>query len=409
MINLVFEDTLNFLNFKNCKDKNSSTIRRFSTSPLAMKLIRKNRARKFSISQRPENYLIAASVNHSPSDWAKKEGCLIHLDQRYLSDIRNKKAMIMFDQSLEGYQTLWLWEYFHNDCQTHNVNPSSVIYVTGNMLAKEQYKSWADEKNIIDRIHVISYPLFEHDVFEVSEEMNLDGDFEKIFLYKKQNIESIKSYSCVQKRLRNHRIWFYNYLYKENLLDHGIVSMNYCEIKDCYLDGRWLPTKEIEEFNKTLPRLINGKNNNEFDDNYYIRRITDNVFKNSWVSVISEALFSDNENSVFLSEKIFKPIACMQPFIILGNKNSLKYLKQLGYRTFEGVINESYDNLNSFERFDAIIDEIKRIIHIQDKLSWYRSMEEILDHNYKTLCFNSSNNYTLFHDLEKSYKSYFKL
>jgi hypothetical protein len=407
MIHLAFEDPKKWLNFLNCDDINSSGIRRFNSSPLAMKMIRLFVAEKIQTKSNIP-YIIPASVNHSPSDWAKDEGCLRYLHYDQLQDVKNGKAMVMLDQSLEGYQVTWLWDYLHQDCQRVGVSPSALIYVTGNMLAETQYNEWVNQHEINDRVNVISYPLFENDVYEISKEMNLSSDYQTVYNYKKQNINNIKDYSCLQKRLRNHRIWFYNYLYKENLLDHGLVSMNACPEENCYLDGRWLSIKDISAANKTLPRLVYGKNNNEFDDNYYIRRITNNVFNDAWVSVISEALFSDQENSIFLSEKIFKPIACMHPFIILGSKDSLKQLRLLGYKTFDGIINESYDDLTSFERFEFIIAEIKRIIEIKDKLSWYDSMRDVLEHNYKTFVKNSTDNHILFDKVELAYKNYFK-
>lgn len=385
----IFEDTDNFLNFTSCKDVNPSTIRRFGTSSLVMKIIKKNNGLVVSAFQNHENYIISASVNHSPNDWAKKDGFLKYLTPRQLSDLKNKKAMVLLDQTLEGYQTNWLWDYFHNECSAYEVDPRSIIYITGNMLAEEQYDTWASNSKILSKISVISHPIFENDVFEIFQETIKERSFDYWLDYKKNNLKNIKDYNCLQKRLRAHRIWFYNHLYKEKLLSYGLVSMNPYNYKSSYMEGKWLPFEASEEANKILPLLIYGKNNNEKDDNYYIRRITDQVFKDTWVSVISEASFADSDHTLFLSEKIFKPIACMHPFIIVGNKNSLKKLKEMGYKTFEGFIDEDYDSLSTFDRFDAITKSIKKIIDTPNKIDWYYSMKEILVHNYNTLKTNS--------------------
>jgi hypothetical protein len=198
-------------------------------------------------------------------------------------------------------------------------------------------------------------------------------------------------------------------LYREDLLKHGLVSMNACDHKASYFEGQWLSQNDIVESNKMLPLLIYGKNNNEHDDSYYIRRITDQVFKDSWVSVISEASFGDSDNTLFLSEKIFKPIACLHPFIIVGNKHSLQRLREMGYKTFDGFIDEGYDSLPTFERFVAIIAAIKKIVAIPNKLEWYESMQDILIHNYNVLKENSNKNSAAKCRLETVYKEYFKL
>lgn len=409
MINFVFEDLGNFTNFLNCKDVNPSTIRRFGPSPISLGMIFFKRANKFSMENAPENYIISAGVNHSPNDWAKPEGCLTYLTEKQLHDVKQGRAMVLFDQSFEGYQTPWLWEYFHVDCQRNNINPKSLIYVTGNMLAEQQYSSWAESNNILNRIKVISYTHFENDVYQMARTRNLGYEQQKNNLeYKRTNVDKIAAYNCLQKRLRAHRIWFYNYLFRENLLEHGLVSMNPFEISKSYFEGRWLDESEAEKSNLILPLKLYGKNNNEFDDNFYISRITDNVFKDSWVSVISEASFGDSEQTIFLSEKLFKPIACFHPFIVVGNRGSLKKLKEMGYKTFEGFIDESYDDLPTFERFEAIIKELKRIISIEDKLSWFESMQDILEHNYNTLEKNSNSVNPSIENLKAYYGSYFQ-
>jgi len=406
-MNFVFEDPENNLNFLRCKEVNPSGIRRFGTSPFAMKLINHAKAFKYDNFYKPDYYIISASVNHSPNDWAKEEGCISYIDQKQLKDVRNGRALIMFDQTLEGYQVPWLWEYFHKDCERNNINPRSLIYVTGNVLAAEQYNEWS--KNLPNKMLVIPHSIFESDIYEIATEMGLNNNFDKNLQYKINHLPNIKSFNCLQKRLRAHRIWFYNLMHKENLISHGLISMNPCNQRASYFEGRWLSKEEIEESNKILPLLVYGKNNNEQDDYFYIRRITDSVFLDSWVSVISEASFGDSDSTVFLSEKIFKPIACMHPFIIVGNKHSLKKLKEMGYRTFEGFIDEDYDSLPTFERFDAIIRSIKQIVEKSEKIKWFESMKEILIHNYNTLKNNSTKDSDAKLILEKYYNEYFKL
>lgn len=415
-MNFIFEDLENLENFKGCPDVNRSGIKRFATSPMAnCMLYGPTGYKKFHYLDRPDNYIITTGVNHSPDDWTgsdlaynnTRRSIFSHLNSAYLYDLQQGHAMILFDQSLEGYQTTWLWEYFHKDCDQFKINPEAVVYTTGNLLAKEQYKNWADEHGITKRLNVIPYSHFEADVFSMAEDQNIDMSFEKQITYKQQHLADIKSYNCLQKRLRAHRIWFYIYLYKDDLLDHGLVSMNKYDHHANYFEGRHLPDNIVEEANTLLPLLVYGKNNNEHDDNFYIRRILDNVCLDTWVSVVSEASFSDYDHTLFLSEKVFKPIACFHPFIVVGNKGSLKELRKLGYKTFDGFIDESYDDLPTFERYDAIIESIKKIIAIEDKVSWYKSMEDILIHNYETLKRNAKQFNPAHAELEKTYNRYF--
>lgn len=49
----------------------------------------------------------------------------------------------------------------------------------------------------------------------------------------------------------------------------------------------------------------------------------------------------------FVTEKTFKPIQYQHPFMIYGQKDTLKFLHNLGFETFENLFDESYDNIDS--------------------------------------------------------------
>ena len=87
----------------------------------------------------------------------------------------------------------------------------------------------------------------------------------------------------------------------------------------------------------------------------------------------------------FFSEKIFKPIIYWQPFILIGAQYDLRSFRSFGYKTFHGIIDESYDVIqNSEERLEACIKEIERIINLSDEdiAKLYNDCYEILTHNF---------------------------
>jgi len=421
-MNFVYENLLNRLNCISCNQNSSMGHPRFAVSPAANKIINFRSSNPLQYQRKLfEDFIIPVGVNHHPNDWTGGEfsnqqipSCFSYLSKDYLKNIRKGKALLLFDQTLEGYQTTWLWDYFHKDCQDYEINPSSVMFITGNLIADEQYRLWADQNNIVDRIKVFPYPIFESDIFELSIDHGITENFNFYYEYKKQNQNNIKTFDCLQKRLRSHRLWLYQHLFENNLIDQGLISMNpfYNQEYQRYggwMEGRSLEADRVKQSNEILPLTIHGKGNNDFDDGYYIRRICQDVYMNSWVSVVSEASFADVENTLFISEKTFKPITCMQPFIIFGNRGSLKKLRERGYKTFEGFIDESYDDLPTFERLDAVIRSIKKISEIKDKLDWYWSMKDILVHNYNTLKSNSTKIDPVFKDIKRYYNNYFNL
>ena len=50
------------------------------------------------------------------------------------------------------------------------------------------------------------------------------------------------------------------------------------------------------------------------------------------------------------------------PFILVTVPGTLKFLREQGYKTFEGIINESYDSeYNDSNRLILIVNEIQRL------------------------------------------------
>jgi hypothetical protein len=92
------------------------------------------------------------------------------------------------------------------------------------------------------------------------------------------------------------------------------------------------------------------------------------------IEVVLETLFDDSRHH--LTEKTLRPIACGRPFILVATAGSLKYLKQYGFETFDGIIDETYDTIpDPRERLVAITQEIKRISSLdrnQKRLLWHK-------------------------------------
>jgi hypothetical protein len=64
---------------------------------------------------------------------------------------------------------------------------------------------------------------------------------------------------------------------------------------------------------------------------------------------------------LFVTEKTFKAILSMHPFIIAGSPGILKFVKQFGYSTFDFLIDESYDDILDLEvRLGAIEDVVNK-------------------------------------------------
>ena len=107
-------------------------------------------------------------------------------------------------------------------------------------------------------------------------------------------------------------------------------------------------------------------------------------YEKTFISMVTETLV--DEGTLFISEKIWKPIMVGHPFIVFGNLWTLKFLKSMGYKTFDKWINEEYDNEpDSGKRCNMITDELVKLsIKTEEELKLIRDeMNEVCNHNQK--------------------------
>lgn len=423
-INFVFEK--HYENLISCTDINSSGLPRVHQSPLASSILHFKNIDKSCIDYqldkfieltkiKEQKYIIATSVAHSPFEWCgedfkdistsdqytNRKNLFTYLNPRYIQDLQKGIAFLLIDQTHEGYHPDYLFEWFHNSCEHFNIEPKQIIYVTGNMIVKEQYDLWLTDKMYSSKMLTFGHPIFEPFIsMAVYQRIVPVKTVEQKIIEREKNFHNIKLFDILQKRPRGHRIWFFNELVKHDLLQDSIATMNKIEnVGTLHYDTKTLDVTIIQNLNKLLPLIPESdesyeKELNQFSDGdcgKYLNELNDHIFEKTWFSVVSEASFA--EDTCFLSEKTFKPLATGHPFIIYGNKFSLEKLKDLGYKTFHPFLDETYDKLDTWERLDSVINSIKKIKSLspKERLNWYKNMKDILLHNQETHVKNSRN------------------
>ena len=215
-------------------------------------------------------------------------------------------------------------------------------------------------------------------------------------------------FNFLNRANRRHRFLMILNLYKENLLKNNLVSydldfddsedskeMIYEKRKgDIHLFHNYYDDESeyeymlslYNELYETIPKKVV-----DFEDKksiFGLQMETDIPYKDSMFTIVGESYFSENQNIGYISEKVFKPIAHHHPFIMIGVPGLLKYLRELGFKTFEPYINEQYDLEYSYhKRFFLILNEIKRLCDLSDteKIKWMKGVLPIIKHNYENL------------------------
>ena len=89
-----------------------------------------------------------------------------------------------------------------------------------------------------------------------------------------------------------------------------------------------------------------------------------------------------------VSEKIFKPMLGLQPFVVYGSVDTLAYLKREGFVTYDNLWDETYDaTLDNVARFDQVTQVVRQAVdqHNYQTFRLDRATVERIQHNHARL------------------------
>jgi hypothetical protein len=259
----------------------------------------------------------------------------------------------------------------------------------------------------IDQIHFISHST----VAEQLKNFYYFNDDELLFKSAQNYSKSQSQWSNNKEKkftflIRSHKNWrlivgsefFHNKLHEVSYVSYNGMEtadgFNYADDTDMSVDNPlWdakLDTNSIHKFKRITPFSADVLSDNEH--NNYETHI-DEFYSNAFWNIVCETHIDINgSNGTFITEKTWKPIRHNQPFIIIGTVHSLKHLKDMGYKTFGNVIDESYDDVvDSKLRYYKIKEVIKYISSksLQELSAINAEIKPIVEHN--SMLFNSPN------------------
>ena len=140
----------------------------------------------------------------------------------------------------------------------------------------------------------------------------------------------------------------------------------------------------VVDFLSHAPYVCDHMNSDQQNDHHLTEYAH---YTQSYCNIVLETHFdADQSGGAFLTEKTFKPIKHGQPFVIVGAPGSLAALRSLGYRTFDHVIDNSYDletdNTQRWIKIKAAIAKIKS----QPMHEWFAKCIDDVEHNQRLFC-----------------------
>lgn len=185
-----------------------------------------------------------------------------------------------------------------------------------------------------------------------------------------------------------HRVYLLDKIRKHGLEDRCLINMtkdiykdeynhdqfNYrSKDMDQYEDPAVIPQTQIPGFGsmETVRGMSNGYNLSQ--------HVPNKIYQNCWYSVIAETNASE---STFFTEKTAKCLMAKRVFVFFGSHGQLAKLREHGFKTFDPVIDESYDNVeNDTERWHMAFKQMMMLME-KDPVTIYDSLKSVLSHNH---------------------------
>lgn len=193
-----------------------------------------------------------------------------------------------------------------------------------------------------------------------------------------------KMFDALLGRKKPHRDQAYDFVVDTGIINQGIVTY----INDHQINFNADNTSSWIWENQGLQGHENIKWTVDFV-NYYGHEMSlsqvvpINVYNQTAYSLVCETNF-DNDY-VFYTEKTVKPIIGRRLFITLSHQYALRGLQELGFRTFNGIIDESYDAIEPVaERHAAALEQLRWLCS-QPQEEILPQIQEIVDHNYNLM------------------------
>jgi hypothetical protein len=303
-----------------------------------------------------------------------------------IKKVNQNKGKIVINYSHEGWVGDWLLKGMYLGIKNAGIKFENVILILNDYNLEQKLISFKEKFNITEYPSVINYSFY----LTASSKHFLNKHTNKNLYNTHYILQKPFKFLCLNRRLDLHRVKLLSEIYNKIQYD-SIISFDKTLVTN-QLSNFFEKHPELKEKFELLPLKSIADRDDIANTNGY-QHENQNLFLESYISLVTETSFYiDND---FISEKIWKPIFQYHPFIVIGRPHMLKYVKEIGFKTFDFLIDETYDTIEDNDiRMDAIINEIDRL----NKLSIYeidviiKDNFHILKHNHQLMIDIGKNN-----------------
>jgi hypothetical protein len=203
--------------------------------------------------------------------------------------------------------------------------------------------------------------------------------------------------------LRQHRVLMLYHFQRLGLMDNWISASDVCPVEKTHISEiakqyQHIYPDIVDVINTiALPKLFPGEDQPKMSSCWLDQF---EPCAESLLYHITETVYTGRR--LHLTEKTFKPIALGMPFVMSGTAGSLKYLRSYGFKTFDGIWDESYDEeTDDIRRAEQVASLLKSLdeLPVEGKQDLFKMAIPIIEHNWKHF-YNGGFEELLWHELE---------
>jgi hypothetical protein len=335
-----------------------------------------------------EEFLYCAFTHHNQKLWTK------HIDlipNKVLDGVRKGQGFLLFDNTLEGNRIdgEWFLDPLYKSISELDLSPENVIFVTNNLLAEKTHDEYERDK----KIKLVSFMWNVYDVKRLIRKKNLPKkvNIQNEIEYKSKNLNKIKHFLKVNRTNRPERNIFMLFMNYYKLFNKSLIS--FPSLSDEYRPAgfeKYLTKENVKNLKSKVPFDIdNTDETNHGEAGYGKGKFNADLpfqpihYKNSFISVVMAA-FPFEDNACHLHSSTFNPMYSGHPIVQFGPYQSLKEMRERGFKTFGKWWDESYDDEpDHWKRFEKVIGVTLELSKLSSKelLEIYIDMKDVLQHN----------------------------
>lgn len=187
-----------------------------------------------------------------------------------------------------------------------------------------------------------------------------------------------KLFMCLNRKPHNHRKFLIDLLRSKNLMQHGIVSFG-DEAEPIIL------TETLSQSINLGEAAVSGSTGIKND----IVSLGDpELWKQHFINVVTETTV---HTDVFISEKTWKPIIGLRPFLILGDNKIYSHLKDLGFDTFDDIFGSWHEDPNWENRAKSITAILDQFLHVNINEAYTKILPRLIKNRNRFLTYMQEN------------------